>query len=160
MELDTIIAIDPSRIEAYEQLAVVLIRKTRPDGKKALLWLGKAEKISPRNDDLNATMAFVYFELNDLRSALRYANSSSANSTKPETEVTAHLLLADIHGKFGNSHEEMAHIGTARAIDPSVTNDQSGTARVPAYIGPTPGWFPSSHPELIDRMRRIDKMTR
>lgn len=42
MELETIIAIDPSRIEAYEQLAVVLIRKTRPDGKKALLWLGKA----------------------------------------------------------------------------------------------------------------------
>jgi hypothetical protein len=104
-------------------------------------------------------MALLHAEAADFQPALSHAKIALDNSSSRADQVEAHLLLAAIYEGLGWDADADKHFSTAAEFDSTVRYG-SETVQVPVYIGPTIEWFPSTHPELTERMRRIDELTR
>jgi len=81
-------------------------------------------------------------------------------SNDPELLGSAHLILSVIFSQKDDSVQAKQHYKDAIKFNPSFADNEDPITTIPAYTGPGPLFNFSSHPDSMERARRLDKLLR
>ena len=150
-QLREIIKNSPEDIQAYQFLALVLIKSEKTDYDGAVQTLTKALQIATNSAAVHAQLALVYSDMGNKSAAIQECETAVHVATDPKVAASAYLILSAIDREHASDDYQ-----NALRCDPSIAADSSGVLTIPVYVGKISIFHVRDHPQWKYRLKQID----
>ena len=168
--LEEALRLHPEASDSRVVLATTLQKQPAADMARVFRLLRDAVSIDPQNDSAHLALGYAYQDMTNTAKAVESFKLALANTTNPQTMVSAHLGLASVYQVVGAPEQAQDSLASADRILPGIVDllhDRENHNAVlnqtpgPVYVGPLREGDPSAtHPALRERLSRINEQIR